>query len=706
MAKIKDRVIGILKKQKKNGLTQKELAKRSGIKKSEKTAFQQALQQLLDTNRLVEYKDRYLWAEGAGMTQAEIVKVTGTFGFARVQGETDIFIPGRMLMGSMPGDVVLLRQKRGTGELPEGEVVKILGEADQRFTGVLALNEQECHIVPDRYVRFPVAVSRGKLRGAGDGDKVVARIVRRGQRHSEHFAEIIQSFGSAESAAACSRAILAANGIDPRFPPEVLEQAQAIGAGKGIHPREVGSRLDLREEVIFTIDSEDSKDLDDAVSVRRTGDGWELGVHIADVSHYVTHKSPLDQEALARGTSVYYADSVVPMLPVELSNDVCSLNSGEDRLTFSALVKLDHSGKIAGYRFKKSVIRSRVKGVYKEINAILDQSASPEVTEKYRGLEESIASMAELADVLGQARKRRGGMELESTESKIIVGADGRAVDVQPRRRGRSEEMIEEFMLVANEAAARTATERSLPFVYRVHENPAPDKLENLFGVLDLLGVSYRRPKGDVETRDLAAILEKVSGTPHAPIVNTLVLRSMAKARYSENNLGHYGLALSHYAHFTSPIRRYPDLCIHRILTGTLSGMKPENIQRRYGKAVPLVAVQSTQREIAAMTAERDCEDAYKAEYMRQFLGQGFTGVISSAVSFGFYVQLDNTVEGMVSARDLEGDWEYDGVLAFVNRTTGRRLQVGDRVRVQLAGTNIALGQIDFKYLGADEKGA
>jgi len=699
MANIKDRVVNTLKKQRKTGLTLKELAQRSGVKKAEKADFRQIIAQLLETNKLVEYRNKYLWAESAGILSAEIVKVTGTFGFARAEVDKDVFVPGRALLGSMPGDTVLLRCRAGTGELPEGEVLKIIKEARQRFTGVLVLNSLECQILPDKYVRFPVAVSRKKLRGAVDGDKVVAEITHRGRRHSEHFANIVETFGSADSAAACSRAVLAANNITVEFPQEAAEQARAIGAGDGIHPRELGARLDLRDQLIFTIDGADSKDLDDAVSLEKTDGGWELGVHIADVSHYVTQKSPLDQEALERGTSVYFADSVVPMLPVELSNDVCSLNPNQDRLAFSALVSLDAAGAITGYQFRKTVIKSRVKGVYGEINAILDGTADKAVLKKYKGLEQTIALMAELADVLNESRRRRGAMELESVESKIIVGADGRAVDVQPRTRGKSEQMIEEFMLVANEAAASLATQQELPFVYRVHENPAPDKLERLYEVLDKLGVSFRRPKGAVGTRQLAAILHKVEGKPTAGIVNTMVLRSMAKAKYSEVDMGHFGLSLNHYTHFTSPIRRYPDLTIHRILTGYLGGMKRENLQKRFGAFAPLSASQSTQREIAAMTAERECEDAYKAEYMRQFLGEEFDGVISSAVSFGFYVQLPNTVEGLVGLRTLPGEWIYDGVIAFQNRTTAKQLRVGDAVRVRVAAANVAVGQIDFELV-------
>ena len=406
----------------------------------------------------------------------------------------------------------------------------------------------------------------------------MARLVKRGEHHSDHRAEIIEVFGNSSLAKVCCKSILAFNHVEEEFPSEVLAQAQLIEKA-GVPQSEYAGREDLRNLPIFTIDSSDSKDLDDAVSISRTKTGYLLGVHIADVSHYVTAKSPLDNEAFERGTSVYYAQSVVPMLPVQLSNGICSLNPAEDRLTFSCFVDLDAEGRMQGFRFCKSVICSRVKGVYSEVNRILDGQADDLLKGKYAGLFEEMALMDELATKLETSRFARGSLNLESTESKIVIDEEGKAVDVLPRERGRSEKMIEEFMLCANEAAATYAMEQGIPFVYRVHEKPSMDKAETLTA-LNL--PVYRLRAGECSHTELAAILAGAKETPYARIVNHQLLRSMAKAKYSDANIGHFGLVLDNYAHFTSPIRRYPDLTIHRILSDLAAGVPAEKIKKRY----------------------------------------------------------------------------------------------------------------------------
>ena len=698
MNQLEAKILSALRGKNKQPCTLPELAKKIRLRKDQKKAFSQAVASLVEQHKIIESAGRFFSADGAGLIPAEIVKVNATFGFARpLEGDKDVFIPGRMLLGAMPGDMVLLRQKRSAGELPEGEVLKITTQADRKFSGVLRVNAQECIIEPDNYVKFPLRVHRRKLAGAQDGDKIIAVLDVRGERHADHIVRVLEGFGGAESAEACCRAVLSANDIDPVFPPEVLEQARALAAGGGIHPKELAVRLDLRDETIFTIDGADSKDLDDAISLKKHDNGWELGVHIADVSYYVTHQSPLDLEALRRATSVYYANSVVPMLPEELSNGICSLNPQEDRLAFSALVSLDQKGGIVGYSFVKTVIRSRVKGIYSEANALLDGTADDAVKQKYGSLTGQLLLMKELAELLTASRFARGGMDLDTVESKIIVGPDGKAADVKARERGESERIIEEFMLTANEAAAIFALEKALPFVFRTHENPAPDKLTNLYEVLDRLGIPLKRPKKGISSAQLAEIVEKTRGTDVEKVIGTMVLRTMAKAKYTEHNIGHFGLALKKYTHFTSPIRRYPDLTIHRILSGYVTGMKMENIQKRFGGFVAMSAARSTEREIAAMTVERSCEDCYKAEYMLRFVGEEFDGIITGVTAFGIYVQLENTVEGLVALRDFPaGDWEFDGSIAFVEQAGGKRMRLGDTVRVRVAAARVNTGQVDF----------
>lgn len=696
---IESKVIGILKKQKKIAISLKELAKRAGIGKNGKPELLELLERLESENKLLEANGKYTLVENLGLVTAEIVKVNATFGFAKpVEADRDIFIPGRMLLGSMPGDIVLVKSRNGRGELPEGEVFKILRESERKFSGVLEADGNNYFIIPDKYVKFPIKLAKSDCAGMKTGDKLLAQIKRRGKRHGEHIAEVLSDFGDSGKASACCESILAAHDIYPEFPLDVQEQATAIGAGTGIHPKELLARTDLRGETIFTIDGADTKDIDDAISLKKTDrGGWQLGVHIADVSYYVTYKTPVDSEAFVRGTSVYYADSVVPMLPKELSNGICSLNPGEDRLAFSVIIELGEDAKIEGYEFKKTVIRSRVKGVYSEVNAILAGNATPAVLTKYSEVSDMLFEMNNLSGKLTQNRHNRGSVDLESVESKIIIGEDGSAVDVVPRERGVSEMIIEEFMLVANECAARLAIKERLPFVYRIHERPAPDKLAQLFEMLDRLGVSYKKSDGKISPDKMEAILELVRGSELAPIVNNMILRTMAKAKYSESNTGHFGLALDDYAHFTSPIRRYPDLTIHRILSAFVTGMRKDNISKRFGTFAPQSAARSTEREIAAMTAERDCEDAYKAEYMSKRIGMEFDGVVSAVTQFGLYVTLPNTVGGLVRVQSLpHGDWQYDGSIAFYDTLGSRKIRVGDKLRIKVAAADVSAGHVDF----------
>ena len=447
---------------------------------------------------------------------------------------------------------------------------------------------------------------------------------------------------------------------------------------------------------IFTIDSADSKDLDDAVSLQRDDEHWYLGVHIADVSHYVRPGTPLDLEAYRRGTSIYYADQVIPMLPKELSNGICSLNPDEVRLTFSALVTLKLSGEIEGFRFVKSYIRSRVKGVYAEINTILDGSASPEILKKYNQLLPQIQLMQQLAQILRKRRFDRGAMNISSNESKFII-EDGKIKDIVPRPTGESERMIEEFMLTANQAAATLAIEQELPFIYRVHDRPQAIKVNLLHELLEHLNIRADRLLENPQPKDFADILESVRGTELEPVINNQLLRTMSKAVYSEKNIGHFGLVLDNYTHFTSPIRRYPDLAIHRILTSYLAGMPKDKLLKRYGSFVPAASKNSSQMEVNAMNIERDCEDCYKAEYMSHYIGEVFTGRITGVTNYGFYVELPNSVEGMVSVRDLPmGDYLLEDNIQLKETRRGTLYRIGQECTVRVASVDVSAGQVNF----------
>lgn len=689
-------ILRVLQRAGNRGASAKYLQEQAGVRRHQTESFLLTLAGMVKKGEVQQKRDRYYREKKDRTAQAVVVKVTEGFGFVRPDEEqADVFIPGRYMLGALPGDRVKIAVRQGKGNLLEGEVLQILEEKDYRFTGIFRLEDGLPVVYPDTQMKGPIPIAKGQAKGAKEGDKVLAQIVKRGQRHFDHRAAVMEIFGSGQLASVCCEAILADNGIEKEFPPSVLEEAKKVQE-RGLSGREIDRRLDLRGEIIFTIDGADTKDIDDAVSLTRMEDGWVLGVHIADVSHYVRPGSALDEEALRRGTSVYYANAVIPMLPKELSNGICSLNPQEDRLAFSALMRLDREGGLQEYAFHKSVIRSRVKGVYSEINRIFEGTADAAIHQKYNGLEPVLSDMKELAGLLAQRRSQRGGLELESSEAKILIGEDGRVQDILPRGSGLAEGLIEEFMLVANEAAASFGIERELPFLFRVHEDPSAEKLEALSELLTVLGLDTSDIKPGVQPSQLQKILRAVRGTDMQALVNSQLLRSMAKAQYSEINKGHFGLVLQKYSHFTSPIRRYPDLAIHRIMSESLKGMDKQEAQRRFGRFAKEAAIHSSGAEQLAMTVERKCEDCYKAEYMSNHLGESYEGVVSGATARGIFVELPNTVEGMVRLSELSGRFEYDGKMEVKDLDSGRRLRIGDRVRVKVARADVSSGDVDF----------
>lgn len=679
------------------GVTVKYLQEMAGVRRHEQQAFLLKLVELVDKGEISQKRERFYKDSRPATAEGVVVKIAETFGFVHPDEATeDVFIPGRFLMGALPGDRVRITVKKGRGDLLEGEVLKILEEADYTFTGLFKVENGWPVIYPDSQMKGPIQIDRRSSGDAKDGDKVSARIIRRGQRHFDHRAAVTAVFGPADLASVCCEAILADNGIVKEFPAAVLEEAEKIEA-KGISDKELRDRLDLRGEIIFTIDGADTKDIDDAISlsVSEKG-GWYLGVHIADVSHYVRAGSQLDDEAFRRGTSVYYADKVIPMLPKALSNGICSLNPQEDRLAFSCLMELDEKGALIDFEFRKTVIRSRLKGVYSEINAIFDGSADEQIHKKYYGLEPTLLEMRRLAQTLRQEASARGSLELESTEAKFLIGEDGKIRDIVARKSGESEGMIEQFMLKANEAAARFGLSRELPFLFRVHEDPSAEKLELLSEVLTALGMDTSDIKPGVQPTQLQKILREVKGTDRQALVNVQLLRSMAKAKYSDENIGHFGLVLKEYSHFTSPIRRYPDLAIHRVMTESLKGMSAADAKRRYAKFMADAAVQSSQTEQTAMNTERRCEDCYKAEYMTAYIGEEFEGIVSGIIEKGIFVELPNTVEGMIRVTDLPGVCEYDGKLEMRDTLSGKSWRIGDSIRIQVAKADVSSGDVDF----------
>jgi ribonuclease R len=630
---------------------------------------------------------------GKDFFKAEVMRVFKAHGFLKdIKTNEEFFVPGKKLLGSVPGDLVLARitnKDRGEGLSAGAEVVLVEQESKNVLTGLIVKENSGLYILPDGFAGEPVFINSYAGFKPKEGDKVSFSLRSRGERHSEHTADITSVYGNASSARVCVSAYLDEKNIPVEFPKEAKEDAKAISE-KEI---KLESRLDLRDEVIFTIDGADTKDIDDAISVQRAGSGYRLGVHIADVSHYVRKNSPLDMSALERGTSVYIADLVIPMLPKELSNGICSLNPKTDRLALSCLMELNSSAEITAFRFAKTIIKSRLQGVYSEINEILDNNAK---NEKYAEVADILPVMHELAQKLQKNRKDRGAPFIETSETKIICDEAGKCIDVQKREGGTSENIIEEFMLAANNCAAKLAMDAEIPFVYRVHEAPTVEKLDALKQTLSLIGFEFiLQGRG---AADLAGIIEKARGTEKAGVINMTVLRAMMKAKYSDEPLGHYGLVMKEYAHFTSPIRRYPDLVIHRIISDYIKSSSKPEVQKRYGKFVHEAGIKSSHAELRAVNAERDCEKFFMAEYMQERVGEIFDGVISGVTQNGVFVMLPNTVEGRISSESL-GVCAVDNNISLTEQVSGKQYALGDRVRVKCTGVNVAFGMIDFEVI-------
>ena len=634
----------------------------------------------------------------------KVVKLGKNFAFVMLEdGTSDIFIPGRFTKGAMPGDDVLVEKfehPRVEGS-DEGAILAILTEKND-LVGTVRRVEGRLRFVPDDCPAITMPLARDCEGGAKDGDKVAVEILNRGNRQEDHRVGVAMRFGSSDEAKRCAKALLYAKDIRTRFPDKVRDEAKKF-EGAEVSEKDCEGRMDLRALPIFTIDSAETKDIDDAISLTRTSDGgFELGVHIADVSNYVKPGSELDNEAFSRATSVYYADQVVPMLPKALSNGICSLNENELRLAFSCLMRLDKEGNLTDYRFVKSIIRSRVKGVYSEINALLAGTADAEIKAKYADVIDQLPAMKELYGHRARLRKERGCMDIESGEVKLILDENGRCIDVKKRTSGESESMIEEFMLLANQCAAHFARVKQVPFVYRVHEEPNAEKLERLHALLQACGINDHFAKDVPTPKELSAILEGVRGTPYEQIINTGMLRCMSKALYEEKPKGHYGLVLKDYAHFTSPIRRYPDLAIHRIMTDMLKGTEKETMILRYTDFAERASKQSSEREVIAMQIERKAEDCYKAEYARRHLGECYEGTISGVTQRGLFIELDNGVEGFVPASSLtpSGTSLTEGV-RLTDPASGKTWSLGDKMMITIVRADVNLGKIDFEVAPA-----
>ena len=637
-------------------------------------------------------KGRYLATEKDALAFKGTVRCNarGYFAFVVCSDEDgqDIFVPGDMLGGALDGDEVLVKADGKTeGAHRTGRVIKILSRANKTVTGIVRIKNGSLTLYPDNR-RLYAHINLEDDTEIQDGERAAAEITEY-VADGKIYGRIIAVLGAEDDLKGLIDGAVISSGISFEFGETVTAEAEKCT----LNPKDFEGRLDLRDKLIFTIDGDDARDFDDAVSLEKAENGnYILGVHIADVSHYVKPGNALDCEAYLRGTSVYLADRVIPMLPEALSNGICSLKPNEDRLTLSVIMEIDRNGGVVNHRIEKTVICSKERMTYTNATKLLT-GGDAELNERYSHIIPTLCDMQKLAEILFEKRKKRGAILFDFPETAIKVDENGRPIDITKAERGISNGIIEEFMLCANETVAEFAYWAELPFIYRVHEQPSKDKITAFNGFIKNFGLTLKGGKdGDIHPKSLQSILDAVKDTPEERMVAHNMLHSLMKAEYKTENLGHFGLSAKYYCHFTSPIRRYPDLAIHRILKDFISGKETE-----YGNLYE-TASHSSECEVKAEHIERDVEEMMKTAYMSDYIGGVFDGIVSGTANFGMFVELDNSVEGMIRLESIKGDYyEYDEISGtLTGKRTGRTYRIGDGVRVAVAAADIQSGKIDF----------
>jgi ribonuclease R len=690
-------VIDALRGSARGPLKPKELARMLDVPSEDYKRFRRLLAELESQGRVYRVKGgRYAIPEKINLVAGRLSTVRSGDGFVSVEhGGKDVFVPASDQGSAMDGDKVVVRiEARPRGRNPVGRVIKVLERAHPNVVGIYHVARRFGYVVPqDRKVMRDILIPQGEEQGAREHDVVVVEITSYGDTKLNSVGRVTRVLGATTDPGVDVLSIIFEHRLPLDFPPDVLGEAERASSA----PTEIsGGRIDRRDLLVFTIDPSDAKDHDDALSITPLGRGlWEVGVHIADVSHYVELGTPLDAEALARGTSVYLVDRVVPMLPHVLSSGVCSLRPDEDRYAVSLFATLDSEGRVREHRFERTLIRSRHRLSYEQAQAVLDgETGIDDETD------EAIRRLDDLARVLRRIREGRGSLDFDLPEARVILGTEGDPVDIQRVLRLESHRLIEDFMLLANEIVATEASRKKIPVIYRIHQPPTQAKLEGLRDFLATLG--HPLPQREIHPRDLQKLLEGVSGLPEENLISTVLLKSMQRARYSSVNLGHFGLASDNYCHFTSPIRRYPDLVTHRTVIRALVERRP--IPQGWSEELETMAERSSEREQLAAAAERDSIELKKIEFMERHLGEDFSGTVSGVASFGFFVLLDDFfVEGLVHVNALRDDYyEFrDEEYALVGSRRGRRFRLGDRVQVEVARLDKEERHIDFALVRA-----
>ena len=679
-------------------MKEKQMAAFMQVGREEREEFRRVLGELLREGKIsVTAKGKYVKPDADLLTGTFISNIRG-FGFVEVPGRAeDLYIPETKVNGAFHNDTVQAKMLPGQrGKRQEAEIVRIVQRGMTQVVGIYQKSKNFGFVIPDN-MKLPtdIFVPAERSKGAVDGHKVVVELTDYGDDRRKPEGKVVEILGHVNDPGVDILSIVRNFGLPMEFEEKVLKQAQRVASE--VSEADMLGREDLRDVQMVTIDGEDAKDLDDAVSLSKEGGNFLLGVHIADVTNYVQENSSLDREALKRGTSVYLTDRVIPMLPHALSNGICSLNEGQDRLALSCIMKISSEGDVTDYRIVESVIRVDRRMSYTSVKKILEDKDEEE-SRKYEKLMPMFFLMEELAGILRARRKKRGSIDFDFPETKIILDEEGHPLEVRPYERNTATKIIEDFMLMANETVAQHFYWMEMPFVYRTHDNPDPEKIQQLGVFISNFGYGIKTRQEEIHPKEIQKLLGKIEGTPEEALISRLALRSMKQARYSVDCTGHFGLACQYYCHFTSPIRRYPDLQIHRIIKEQLRGRLKENRIQHYEEILPQVADHSSKTERRADEAERETDKLKKAEYMEQHIGEAFSGVISGITAWGIYVELPNTIEGLIHVSNLRGDYfVYDEAnYEMVGRDTGKKYKLGQRIPVIVEGTDRLTRTVDF----------
>nr|WP_081562279.1 ribonuclease R [Clostridium formicaceticum] len=688
-----------------NPMLEEELLEALEISTSQKKMFSNLLEEMVSEGLIIKTRrKRYGVPERMGLIVGRLQGHAKGFGFiiSDTVGVEDVFIPSNLMNGAMHQDRVIARinQINTSTRRAEGEVIRILERANKEIVGTYEDSKSFGFVVPDdNKINVDVFISKTDRNGAKQGDKVVCEIIEWPEKRRNPEGKVIEILGNQYDAGTDILAIMRKFKLTPEFPEEVEREIESIP--EVATEEEIARRRDLRGLQMVTIDGADAKDLDDAVSVEILGNGnYRLGVHIADVAHYVREGTELDKEGLKRATSVYLVDRVIPMLPKKLSNGICSLNPRVDRLTLSVLMEIDKAGKVVSHEIMESVININERMIYEDVSDILEHQDQA-LIEKYQHVVDDFKRMEELAKILRERRESRGAIDFDFDEAKVVLDPKGRPIDVKKYERRIANRIIEEFMLVCNETIAEHFYWLNSPFVYRVHEEPNMERLEEFNKFVHNFGYHLKGMTNEIHPKMLQDLLKKIKGQKEETVISTLMLRSLKKARYTSDNLGHFGLAAKYYCHFTSPIRRYPDLAIHRIIKEHLQGKITEDRHQRLKAAAAYIAEQSSLREAIADEAERETVDLKKAEYVAQRIGEVFEGIISGVTSFGIFVELDNTIEGMIRLSSLVDDYYiYDSEKhLLIGERKKRIFRIGDVITIEVARVDVKQREIDFSLV-------